>query len=208
MGLKEPFTGPAAERGTQVHNRIETYIRGQRDTLPWDAERPEFKVPALGRNHPMQAVCDRFRNWPNGDRHVERKFGFDIDWTPFPHDRDDTAYVVVFDAAASYNGKVEIGEWKTGKPYPEHREQRLLYGLAGLRLWYPKEVVVTTYYVDITSEPQRTRIPAAAEQELRDMWSSRRETIANDRILAPRPNDKCRYCHYRKSNGGPCPMNF
>lgn len=208
MKLKDPFTGPAAERGTQIHNRIEHYIRGYDVKLPWDAERPMDKVPALGREHPLQGVADRFRNWPNGDKHAEKKFGFDIDWTPYPHDSDNTAYVVVFDAAACRDGTVEIAEWKSGKPSDSHADQRLFYSLAGLRIWLPKKVQVTTYYVDMTGPAKRITVTDNDEKELRDMWSQRREQIVNDNILAPNPGYGCKWCHYRKSNGGPCPLAY
>ena len=162
----------------------------------------------MGKKHPLQGVVDKLRNWPNGDRYVEKKFGFDIDWSPYPTDSDLTAFLVIMDAVAFANGVVEVAEWKSGKPSADHADQRLLYALAGLRVFLPKEVVVTTYYVDLTSDPKRIRVPAAAEQELKDMWSSRRETIINDKIHAPRPNDKCKWCHVRKSNGGPCPLPY
>jgi CRISPR/Cas system-associated exonuclease Cas4 (RecB family) len=208
MKIKELSSGPAAERGTQIHNRIEHYIRGIDVRLPWDAERPMEGVPPLGSSHPLHGVVNRLKNWPGGDRHVERKLGFDIDWDLHPHDADDTAYMVVLDAVGYANGTVEIAEWKSGKPREEHGEQRLLYGLAGLRTWLPKKVTVTTYYVDMTGPAKRITVTPDNEQELKDMWSNRRETIINDKILAPRPNDKCRWCYLRKSAGGPCPMNF
>jgi CRISPR/Cas system-associated exonuclease Cas4 (RecB family) len=208
LKIKAPFTGPAAERGNQIHTKIEHYIRGIETRLPWDAERPVERVPALGTQHPMQGVADRLKNWPSGDRHVERKLGFDIDWDLYPHDADEAAYMVVLDAAGYHNGTVEVAEWKSGKPYESHAEQRLLYGLAALRTWLPKKVTVTTYYVDMTGPAKRITITQDNEQELKDMWSSRRETIVNDKILAPRPNSRCQWCFYRKSNGGPCPMSF
>jgi CRISPR/Cas system-associated exonuclease Cas4 (RecB family) len=208
LGVKEPFSGAAAERGTKIHLMIEEYIRGYKTGLPWDEVGGAPKVPALGREHPMQGVVQRFHNWPTGNRHVERKFGFDIDWNPYPADRDDTAYVVVFDVAAYHNGVVEIGEWKSGKPYPIHFEQRLFYALCGLKLWMPNKVIATSYYVDMTSEAKRITVTPDNEKELQEMWESRRETIANDQIMAPRPNDKCQWCFYRKSNKGNCPLDY
>ena len=208
LGIKDVYTGPAAERGSNIHNWIENYILRRSDRLPWDETGGIERVPKLGKKHPLQGVVDRLRNWPNGDLYAEKKFGFDIDWTPYPTDSDLTAFVTIMDAVASANGVVEIAEWKSGKPSADHADQRLLYALAGLRVFLPKEVVVTTYYIDLTSDPKRIRVPAAAEQELKDMWSGRRETIINDKILAPRPNDKCCYCHVRKSKGGPCPLPY
>jgi CRISPR/Cas system-associated exonuclease Cas4 (RecB family) len=209
LGVKEPFSGPAAERGTKIHLMIEEYIKNYKQVMPWDEAGGAPGVPKLGHEHPMTGVLQRYRNWPNGMRHVERKFGFDIDWYPYPADNDDTAYVAVFDIAAVANGVVEIGEWKSGKPYPSHFDQRTFYGLAGLKLWpHAHKVQVTTYYADMTSEAKRITLTPDNERELQDTWESRRETIANDRIMAPRPNEKCNWCFYRKSNKGNCPLDY
>lgn len=208
LGYRDTFTGPAAERGSKIHNWIENYITHRATKLPWDEQGGVEKVPALGKSHPLQGVVQRLRDWPNGDRYVEKKFGFDIDWDPYPVDGDMAAFVAIVDAVAAANGTVEIAEWKSGKPSADHADQRLLYALAGLRVFLPKKVVVTTYYVDLTADPARIAVTPEAEKPLMDMWSGRRETILNDKLCAPRPNDKCKWCHVRKSNGGPCPLPY
>ena len=206
MKLKEPFVGPAAERGTLIHNHVEDYISGKSDYLPWDENHPVERVPALGKAHPLQGLVDRLRNWPSGDSHTEYKVEFDIDWLPFP--QAESSYIAVFDAAAHFNGEVEIAEWKSGKPSADHADQRKFYAMAALALWLPKKVSVTTYYIDLTGPAARTTVTPEAEQTLRDMWAERREGMLNDKVLAPRPNDKCRWCFFRKTNGGPCPMSY
>jgi CRISPR/Cas system-associated exonuclease Cas4 (RecB family) len=207
LGIREEFSGPAAERGTGIHNMIEEYIRQNSHKLPWDEEDGVAKVPKLGHKHPLHPVVNHFRDWPNGDRHAERKFFFDIDWSPYCT-KENAAFTVVFDVAARKDNIVEIGEWKSGKPYDGHAEQRLMYALAGLAIWMPEKVIVTTYYVDMTSDAKRLTVTPDDLEDLKEIWNSRRETIMNDNIMAPRPNDKCRYCYLRKSAGGICALDY
>jgi hypothetical protein len=191
-----------------IHNDIEFFIRGRQSNLPWDTVGGRPKVPALGREHPMDPVVRRLREWPNGDIYCEKKVGFSIDWDPYPHDSDTTAFLTIFDAVACRNGVAEVFEWKSGKPKAEYQDQRLLYALAAHRIFLPKEVVVTTHYVDLTSEPERIRVGQQAVKPLIDMWTKRRETVMNDKMLAPRPNEYCRWCDARRSTGGPCPLPY
>ena len=208
LGVKGSPPGPAAERGTNIHNMIEFFIRGKSQFLPWDEVGGISKVPALGRQHPLDGVVRRIRDWPNGEKYVEKKVGFNMDWDPYPYADDLTAFITIFDAATAARGIVEIAEWKSGKPKASYADQRLLYALAAHRIWLPKEVIVTTYYVDMTSDAQRIRVPEASVKPLMDLWSGRRQTMMNDKIHAPRPNDGCKWCDARRSAGGPCPMPY
>jgi hypothetical protein len=49
----------------------------------------------------------------------------------------------------------------------------------------------------------RNRIAAREKAEKDgDVYLSR--NLENDDIFAPKPSYGCRWCHFRKSNGGPC----
>jgi len=206
LKLKEPAPTGAVSRGSDIHNMIEGYILKDSDMLPWDAGN-SLNVPPMGSKHPLQPVVDMLRNWTTPDVHVEKPFYLDIDMAAFPAEGDE-AYIVIFDAAAHKDGVVEVAEWKSGRPYAEHAEQRSLYATAALSIWAPKKVVVTTHYVDLTGDPASTVALSDALPDLKRVWQSRRESIINDTILAPRPNSKCKWCHFRKSNGGPCPLEM
>lgn len=208
LGVKGRGPGPAAERGIAIHNMLEMFVRGKDTRLPWDTVGGVKGVPALGKDHPMHNIMVRLRDWPNGDKYCEKKFGFSIDWDPYPHDSDTTAFLAIIDAVASANGVAEVYEWKSGKPKSSYAEQRLLYALAAHRVFLPKKVIVTTHYVDMTSPPERIVVGEEAVVPLQNMWSRNRETIMNDKILAPKPSEGCRWCDARKSAGGPCPMPY
>lgn len=205
LNLKEPPAGKAVMRGSTIHDMIEQYVAGLSNALPWDANNV-LDVPPMGSKHPLQPVVERLRDWPTNDRHVEKELLLDIDMQPFPS--TDPAFIVIFDAVAHHDGIVEVEEWKSGKPYDEHAEQRHLYATAALTTWNPKEVHVTTRYVDCTGSPAKLSVTPNDTKQMIELWQGRRETMMNDKILAPRPSGKCRWCHFRKSNGGPCPLDL
>ena len=42
------------------------------------------------------------------------------------------------------------------------------------------------------------------EESLQEYWDERAGKLRSDDSFSPRPNPGCRWCHFRKSNGGPC----
>ena len=204
LGLKEvkDDTGSAMARGSIIHDMLENNILGNSTALPWDAGNT-LKVPPMGIAHPMQETMYRLKSAPivNAELSIE----LDINMKPVPEGTD-AAFIVIFDAIARHDNRIEVFEWKSGKAWAEHAEQRHLYAAAALNIWNPEEVVVTTHYVDITSPPIETRVTKADAENMRVIWVNRRETMITDEILAPRPNSKCRFCHLSRDRGGPCVM--
>lgn len=193
--LPEPQS-KAAARGTDMHALAENYILGKHDDLSWL------------KNKAIIPVLNDFRHHTNGDRHMEYKLSFDVEWDQCGHKADNVACVGVLDAVRVQDGVVHIAEWKSGKPKETHADQRKLYALFGLRRWLGvEEVRATTYYFDDTSPAQRLVASAAtAEDKLRALWNGRVETMQNDKIMAPKANDGCYWCAYSKKKGGPCPL--
>lgn len=207
-------TSTAATRGTDTHAAVENYVK---------CELHDYPLP----NDYLKATLDAYRNHPNGERWTEKKMAFDKDWNSVWVGSPESSCVMVLDAmrcgddwrkvkVEHWKGNQEhvypesrdivyVAEWKTGKPWDEHKEQRLLYALGALRwMHYSTEVQVTTYYLDNTSEPQRTIVKRTAEEKLKALWNERATVMLNDDILAPRPGFYCRWCSYSKDKGGPC----
>jgi hypothetical protein len=46
--------------------------------------------------------------------------------------------------------------------------------------------------------------PATHKQRLIDKWTAKVEPMFTDKVFAPRPNDKCKFCPLARSNGGKC----
>jgi hypothetical protein len=112
------------------------------------------------------------------------------------------------------NGKKRgrVIDFKTGKIRDgEYDEQLEVYGMSGLlfdteadevtaELWFLDHGVIRQ--LEISGVP---RIFTRAElPKLMKKWEKKAKPVLNDTIYAARPGDHCRWCFFRRSNGGPC----
>lgn len=203
-------SGPAAARGSNMHDRVEAYIKNESTTL----EPPEGLM--FGDKKPAKIaaryipIIEEIKTHPNGDRYCEKRLTFDSDWD-ITYDKTTTACTAILDAAtylkprATSEGFLKIYEWKSGKPKDTHSDQRKLYALCGMRHWGADVVEVTTYYLEDTAEPQRLVLKGETGYEkLRQLWDERAALMSRDMICAPKPSFGCRWCDYAKDKGGPC----
>ncbi len=203
--LAEP-PNAAMQRGTDIHKLAEDYTLGKIKALP--AELGSFKVE-----------FKRLRE--QKIKTVEGQWAFKRDWTITRWNDWDGAWLrVKMDATytnVEHNALVVI-DHKTGKYREEKNEEYLLqldlYGTAGLayvpevdlvspRLWY---LDVGRIYPDPDTNESEEELEYTRDKakEFRKSWEVRVEPMFRDRTFKPTPGDACRFCHYRKSNGGPC----
>jgi hypothetical protein len=219
--LKYPTkpAGPAAERGTDLHDRCEKFILSQctEFELQYGDQRQRFgdKRPAVILDKYMD-VLHQFKDHPNGNRYVEKEYTFDENWYLCVPKTPEVKVVTILDAIRSGGawegkhkgedeGKVFIGEWKSGSPKPTHADQRKLYALVGLTAFICEEVNVTTYYLEQDNiPPQRLVAKPSAKEKLQALWQKRFDQMERDKICAPRPGDYCRWCDFSRRVGGPC----
>ena len=210
LKLPRKPSGPAAARGTEMHDRVENYIMGRltEDQLVWGDTTLRFgsKKPAI-INRKFVPMLNEFRDHPNGDRHCELKLSFDDEWHQVGTvTAKETWVIAILDAARVIDNVAKIGEWKSGQPKDSHSDQRKLYALSGLRRWIGVEQVeVTTWYLEDTHPPQRLVVKPSAEEKLQALWKGRVDQMVEDKICAPRPGDYCRWmCDFAANKGGPC----
>lgn len=203
MGLKEPGS-QAMDRGSLIHSLAEKYVKGAIPAkLP--PELASFDVE-------LKALRKTFSKWPDW-LVVEDTWAFDKAWGPSQWDDWVNCWLrVKLDLAEWLDGEtMVVHDWKTGKLRPELQEEYLeqleLYALAAF-LRYPEllEVRPELCYLDLgkvyPEKPlayKRSDVP-----ELLAKWNKRVAPMFKDKLFAPRPNDKCCWCHYRKDNNGPC----
>lgn len=112
---------------------------------------------------------------------------------------------------------VQIVDWKTGRIHDEHKQQRSLYALGGLQLiqlgqLLPPElkkaakITVEHVYTD-TTQAAKEEFTMKQLKPLKDEWLRRIRTMMMDTKFPSKPGFHCRYCKFRKSNGGPCKEN-
>ncbi len=186
--------GPAAARGLQIHASVEKYI-----------EMGDPGVLHGAVNSRYIPVFDEIRNHENGDRHVEKKLGFDVDWAVSPPTAKTTACIAILDAVRFRNdGVVQVYEWKSGKPKDSHVDQRKLYAVAAAINWKAEKAEVTTYYLEDTEVPQKISASASGVEKLKKLWDERIAMMLRDEFCAPKPSFGCNWCDFSKKKGGPC----
>ena len=194
--LPEPENAAMAA-GNEVHKACEAYVLGR---LPADPVPPrlanfEAEFKAVRRIATVR---------------TEEQWAFTRDWKPtgwFDKDawcrsKADLHWLV---PATRTNGCTVFNvDHKTGKEYESHADQEKLYALTTFLKYPEAEWVRTAYwYLDLGKMVQgvyhRDQVPALQAEE-----EARTAPMLADRTFAPRPSDKCRFCHYSAAKNGPC----
>lgn len=202
--LQEPGN-KAMDRGNAIHKLAERYVKGEIRTMPTELSRfiTLFKeLKGLYKKKIGGVVC-------------EDSWAFRKDWTQTRYDDWTGCHVRIKVDCASNVGLdlLTIYDWKTGKYRPEkhadYLEQLELYAVGGFHQHkHVKAIQPELVYLDqgiMYPEGddgklyQRKELPA-----LQKKWEKRVLPMLNDTVFAPRPSHECQWCHFRKSNGGPC----
>ena len=189
LGLQES-KGPAAERGSALHASAEGFVKGEKTTI-----RAELKpiVSALKNAKKMGSMAERPIALARG---LEKA----VDW------KSPEAYIRMYlDSHYENKGAIYIDEWKSGKVYDDHVDQRKIYILGALAA-YPKarEAVAITHYIDQKGRPEETRATRQHAKLIAWHFNERLEVMERDTTYGPRPGFYCRWCPYSRWKGGPC----
>jgi len=181
------------EHGIEVHDKAEGYVKGRIKRLP--------KCLARFR--------EEFKLLKTRLVEVELELAFDKDWKLVSWFAKDVYVRVKMDVVHTIDflrdKTIFIIDYKTGKVREEQdKEQGELYAIgAFLKNPAAEWVQADFWYLDegvITSETYtRSQL-----KKLQAKWKKKARPLLNDRIFAPKPGNHCRWCHFRKDNGGPC----
>lgn len=204
--IKEP-SGPAAERGTEIHSLFEAFIQGEGDALP-----PKFmaKDDAMAR---VLAIRDLYAA---GKVEVEQDWAFTLEWEPtgwFAEDTWNRTKLDIFIRESETSGQVL--DWKTGKSFGnelKHSEQLLFYTVAAFKR-YP-ELEFVEGHIEYVDEGRRALTKRYTRNEAMIFFPSihkRALTMTTARAFAPKPSvHNCRWCAYKtmsREDGSPvCPF--
>ncbi len=194
----------ARNRGIQVHNDCEAYVKGEGDLTK-----------------EMYKFGDYFQEikteYDAGDVEIEENWGFDADWQSTGWWDDNVRVRVKLDnfrvIARDDDGQPVAGiptDYKTGKKFGNevtHNQQGQLYAISTF-LRYPslEYVDVEFLYLDhgLKSKPKRyTRTKA---MKMLPVWEQRFQKLFDDREFRPKANKiNCKYCPFGPQNGdGSC----
>lgn len=191
----------AMQRGTDIHTLAENYVKGTIKKLPQELKLFEEEFAVLKKNKAL----------------AEGEWAFSIDWQPtnwFKKPGQPAPWVrIKIDVCMleKHDNSLAVIDHKTGKfstyKNPEYEEQLELYAIGGL-LNFPNVdgVRPLLYFIDagiIHPEGQ----PLVTHKELpklKKKWETKVKPMFNETAWKPKPNQACKWCHFRKENGGPC----
>ena len=189
----EFVSSPAMLRGTKLHNAAENYVRQELAELP-----KELKE--------KQGFFDRIVTL--GTAQPELEFNLTEDWQSIPFEQKEDGFIRgIIDLVLPQGNVLEIMEYKTGRVYDTHADQRALYSLAGLILYPEAEVVrTTTVYFDLGGADKTTTVERCNLETIKWSWTRRvNKTKPVGQAYPMRPGKQCNWCNFSKKKGGPCP---
>jgi hypothetical protein len=195
--LPEPGS-PAMQRGDEIHKGTAAYISNKVDVLPRDAM----------QNAVALRTITEIRAMPAESKQVEQQWGYRADFEPTGWFGGDTWFRSILDAGVMYDDMTyELVDWKTGKRYGSNQDQMETQALAVMKRFKPvKHVTTRLVYLDSTdSDPfEIAEFPANHAEKLAEKWRGKVAPMFADTVFAPRPNEKCRFCHFSRSKSGKC----
>jgi hypothetical protein len=199
---KEP-ENQYSERGNQVHTMSQQFTEGILKKLPKELQGHRQGFDMLRK---VQALCEQ--EWAF-NKEWQKTGWFDRDaWLRIKMD----AHYLQSETRMVKRTKVNedvvvVIDVKSGRIYEDHEKQRSLYALGAL-LVYPTATKVITkhWYLDQPAGQNEAITEFNGDQlpVLQREWMARVKPMLNDTWFAPRPGNYCRFCFFRKSNGGPC----
>lgn len=189
-----------ATRGTDLHQAAEDFVAGKTSGLPVE----------FAHHH---AEITRIRDEIDNPQ-LEYEVALDKDWN-LTSWRSSNAWVrmkldVYYNETIDKKGNIQstVIDYKSGSIKEHHVGQLQLYAIAGLRVAAHYGVNITgvstkLFYID-KNETSGYIYNAAHENVLITNWTNKIEALMNDTDFVAKTGHYCKWCHYRKSNKGPC----
>ena len=193
---KIPDTQPktAADRGTQIHQEAEDYVRGK---IAFTSNLRHFE-------RDFAALATRFKQ---GTVTCEEEWGFDRNWMVTDWKRAWLRLKCDFVCFLDPKHAV-IGDYKTGKRFGnevKHAIQLQLYALCAL-LRYPEieHVTCELWYLD-QNELANFSMKRSQISKYLKLFDEKGRKFTEDTVFKPNPNIvSCRYCPYHPSKQNNC----
>lgn len=193
----------AMARGTEIHKSVEQFVKKESDQLHRDI-REAYTGYFFSLRENYKCFPEVKFALKGGNLHFDPKQYERAEFEPCAWDDPGTVFRGFYDLKFTWDGGVAIDEFKTGKVYPEHMDQRMAYGTVAL-IEHPEidHVEVRTVYLDLVNSVPvtypRAMLPEYTGGLRRDIMK-----VENDTVFAPNPSFMCRYCEFSRQNAGPC----
>jgi len=179
--------GPAAQRGTLLHEELEKFFIG----TPYP------------KDHKVLSPWRRFMEALTLEEPTpEAKLAVLSDWTPTSFDDPSAELRGAADLISRRDDTVIIRDWKSGKRYDTHKNQGEYYVAMAEDA---ERYVVEFVYLDMPTEVDAFTYCAAERDDLRGTIEETIKLVRTDEEYPPTPsNDACRWCPLSWRNAGVC----
>jgi hypothetical protein len=142
----------------------------------------------------------------------EHKVALDRQWNPVPWDSEEAWLRSVLDLKVVQPTIIRVFDWKSGKIYPDHDDQKELYSLTSIAE-HPAVYSVRAIHVYFDLNKNREQeFHRDQMHELRQRWTNRVSKFERSHAevtnfidpFIPNPGYHCTWCSFSKSKGGPC----
>ncbi len=182
----------AASRGSELHGALEGFLTGKSETLPNEIN---FYTSLCKALKDQGAIA-------------EHTIKLDRNWEPVAEGH---WYKGVLDVKILHRAtpdsdphEATVIDWKTGKIYPEHDDQKSIYSLAVFAEEPSVQRVRARHiYLDLGKERERV-FDRNEVHQLRTAWEHRVARLEGAQEFIPNPSYTCRFCPFSKGNSGPC----
>jgi hypothetical protein len=187
---KLPQPGSAAmERGSKMHESIETYLNGWVKELSPECQSFQQAIDSL--------KAENFK--------AEQALGLDKDWKLLPDWFDKRTWIrAKADAMYLKSDELIVIDFKSGKYRIPSTDQVELYAIVGGALYPEATTVKAEYWYLDTGEVYSRDYTQPELLELRKKFEKRVAPMYVNETWDPEPSMECRWCPYSRTKGGKC----
>jgi CRISPR/Cas system-associated exonuclease Cas4 (RecB family) len=187
--LEEP-TGKAAERGKQIHSQLEGVLKRE---IELSDDTPEITY-----------LSTNIAKWQEQNAQSEMLIAVGADWTSAEYDDPTALFRGIIDLYFEEDAVATVTDYKTGK-LRDYSDQLEVYStLVMTNKPHIEKVTPIIEFIDHKRTMQHAIIHRAKLPVLQDKLVGRLEVLDKDQTHVPNPSYLCKFCHFRKENGGPC----
>jgi len=172
---------PALARGNLIHKMSELYIKDQ--------------APMTGEIRSMWRGLEALKRV---DAEAEAEWAFDETWEAVGWNDPRAWLRLKIDAFVYRTDRCAVIDFKTGKKYPEHKDQLCLYATATFQSYsQPQIVQAADWYFDKGKVEKITFCRNTHSAHL-GVWTDRANAIYRERDFKPKKNWTCKFCPFRQ----------
>lgn len=196
-------------RGNAVHEIMELYLTNQLVRKDMYAALAEHNIVLSKNIYKMLHTLKR-QYVEDSDRVLcEKAVGLDRNWQELPDwfHPDTWARIKMDVIHHNKRATLEIIDFKTGKMYPEHEDQAIIYGVAGWRMYQEipyRTVRIKHVYLD-HGHIEATNFRIIDLEYIEGKILKRIEKMEKEKNFDATPSkSKCQWCEFSTKRGGCC----